>query len=299
MSQPTQFSNPQDRLVTLYAMAVRLYPQPFREAYGPSLRRTFRDAMDDRTLPRRKLITLVLRDLVTSLAKEHLSMLRDAFGRPALIFNALILAALATGLALALYAIPQQVLRLGADDPQIALADDLAAKLEQGIAPADAVSPASVDIARSLTPFVIAYDDQGHPLASQAQLDGAIPAPPSGVFDYVRQHGQERLSWQPILGTTSNRDQKSALNGGMAPRRYGVRIAAVIQRVKLANGAPGGFVLAGRNMREVEAREEQVRQMAGVTWIGMLGVILVGTVAFGWWTRPRSVPSATRATLKV
>jgi Tfp pilus assembly protein PilN len=48
-----------------------------------------------------------------------------------------------------------------------------------------------------------------------------------------------------------------------------------------------GFVLAGRNMREVEAREEQVGQMAGLTWIGMLGVILIGTVVFGWWTRPR------------
>jgi Tfp pilus assembly protein PilN len=58
----------------------------------------------------------------------------------------------------------------------------------------------------------------------------------------------------------------------------------VVQRV---NGAHSGFVLAGRNMREVEAREEQVRQMAGVTWIGMLGVILVGTAIFGWYTRSK------------
>jgi hypothetical protein len=51
--------------------------------------------------------------------------------------------------------------------------------------------------------------------------------------------------------------------------------------------AQPGFVLAGRNLREVEAREEQVGQMAGLTWIGMLGVILVGTAVFGWYTRPR------------
>ena len=58
-----------------------------------------------------------------------------------------------------------------------------------------------------------------------------------------------------------------------------------MQRV---NGEHAGFVLAGRNMREVEAREEQVEQMAGLTWVGMLAVILVGTAAFGWYTRPKT-----------
>jgi hypothetical protein len=120
-----------------------------------------------------------------------------------------------------------------------------------------------VDIARSLSPFVIAYDDQGRPLASQAQLDGKTPVPPSGVFNYVRQHGDERVSWQP---------------------RRSVRIAAVVQRV---NGPQPGFVLAGRNMREVEAREQQVEQMAGLAWIAMLGLILLGTVTFGWTTRQK------------
>ena len=191
-------------------------------------------------------------------------MLRETFARPALLYNALVLTGLSTGLALALYAIPQQVLRQGANDPQIAMAGDLVVRLEQGAAPAEAVPAASVDIARSLSPFVIVYDDRGLPLASQAQLDGKTPAPPAGVFDFVRQHGEERPSWQP---------------------RRGVRIAAVIQRV---GGAHPGFVLAGRSLREVEAREEQVQQMAGATWIGMLGVILVGTAVFGWYTRPKT-----------
>jgi len=138
-------------------------------------------------------------------------------------------------------------------------------------------------MARSLSPFVIVYNDQGQPLASQAVLDGQTPTPPMGVFDYVRQHGEERVSWQPVPGTTSNKDEKSVLNGGMILQRsHGVRIAAVIQRVA---GPTPGFVLAGRNMREVEAREAQVGQLALLTWIGMMGVILVGTGAYGWWTR--------------
>jgi hypothetical protein len=251
----------------LYALALRLYPAPFREAYSPAMRQAFRDALADADIPRHALIPLVLRDLAISLAKEHFAMLRETFARPALAFNAVVLAALSTGLALALYAIPQHVLRSGANDPQIALAGDLAVRLEQGIAPAEAVPTATVDISRSLTPFVIAYDDQGRPLASQAVLNGQTPAPPSGVFDYVRLHGEDRLSWQPVRGA-----------------EHGVRIAAVVQRV---NGAHPGFVLAGRNMREVESRIDDVQQMAGLTWVGMLGVILMGTVVFGWHTRPR------------
>jgi hypothetical protein len=194
-----------------------------------------------------------------------------------LLFNALVLGALATGLAFALNAIPQQVLRLGANDPQIAMATDVATALEQGnrnaipqpdTLPALAGGAGKVDIARSLSPFVIVYDDRGQPLASQAQLNGKIPVPPSGVFSYVRTHQQDRISWQPVLG-----------------RDNGVRIAAVIQRV---DGPHPGFVLAGRNMREVESREALVGQLAGLTWIGMLGVILVGTLVFGWFSRPKT-----------
>lgn len=268
------------RLERLYAAAMQLYPAPFRQAYSPAMRQAFRDALQDRALSHRTLIPLVLRDLVTSLVKEHLAMLRDTFSRPALVFNAVILAALATGLALALCAIPQQVLRQDANDPQIAMAGDLVGRLEQGVSPAEAVPTASIDMARSLSPFVIAYDDQGQPLASQAQLNGKTPAPPRGVFDFVRSHGEERISWQPIHSP-----------------EHGVRIAAVVQRV---NGAHPGFVLAGRNMREVESREALVGQLAGLTWMGMLGVILVGTVVFGWYTRPKlhgklPLPSGPRA----
>ncbi len=192
-------------------------------------------------------------------------MFRELYARPALIFNAIILAGIASGIALALYAIPQQVLRNGANDPQIQLATDAVARLEDGAALSEAIPAGNVDMARSLAPFIIAYDNQGKPLASQAKLNGGVPVLPTGVFDYVRQHGEERVSWQPILGNTR-----------------GVRIAAVVERV---GGAHPGFVLAGRSLREVELREAQVEQMAGLTWIGMLALIVIGTLAYGWLTR--------------
>lgn len=257
----------------VYAGALRLYPAEFRDRYGEPMRRAFADALDDGSLDRRGLFFITLMDLVTSLCKEHLRMLRETYARPALLFNAFVLAGVATILALALYAIPQQVLRNGANDPQIQMATDLAAKLEAGVTPTAAMPTGDVDMARSLAPFLIVYNDAGQPLGSTGRLDGQIPVLPAGVFDYVRQHGEERVSWQPVLGNTR-----------------GVRIAAVVERV---NGTQPGFVLAGRSMREVEMRQEQIGRMAGLAWLAMLALIAVGTLGYGWMTRPtRNAPAA-------
>ena len=255
------------RLESLYAALLCLYPPRFREQYGAAMRQAFRDALADRSIARADLFRLTCADLFTSVCRENLAMLLDTLTRPLLVFNALVLASISTVLALALYAIPQQVLRQGADDPQLQLAGDLAERLERGAAPAEAVPAGQVDMARSLSPFVIVYDDQGRPLASQAQLNDATPAPPAGVFEYVRHHREERLSWQPVLGN-------------MHP----VRIAAVVLRVEHLASGGAGFVLAGRSLLQVEQRETQVRNMAGLAWIAMLGLILVVTIGFGWWT---------------
>lgn len=262
------------RLERLYGSALQLYPVRFRVAYADAMRQAFRDALADPSLDHRIFIPLAIVDLIVTLAKEHFAMMRESVARPVLVFNALVLAGISTVLALALYAIPQQVLRQGLNDPQIAMAGDLAAVLDRygvtdGLRQSALLqSGGVVDMARSLSPFLIVYNDQGQPLGSNAQLDGRTPTPPVGVFNYVRQHGQERVSWQPVLGGT-----------------HGVRIAAVVQRV---NGPQPGFVLAGRNMREVEAREEQVEHMAGLAWLGMLGLIAVGTLAFGLYTRRKT-----------
>jgi hypothetical protein len=261
---------PESFFERLYDRALCLYPDPFRGIYATAMRQSLRDALRDASLPRHKLIPLIFKDLATSLIKEHIFMLRDSVLRPALIFNALVLTGIATGIALAFYAIPQHVLRSGLNDPQIQIATDLAATLDrfgvndglqQGALTVSG-SGTNIDMARSLAPFAIVYNDAGQPLGSNAQLDGQTPTPPAGVFDNVRSHGEERVTWQP---------------------RRGVRIAAIIERV---NGKQPGFVLAGRNMREVESRIADVQFMAGLTWLGMLGLIVIGTVAFGIYTRP-------------
>ena len=154
---------------------------------------------------------------------------------------------------LLVYAVVQQAYRQSADDPQIQMANDAVTALSNGHE-ADTLVPATrVSIADSLAPFLIIYDSAGHELASSAVLDGQTPALPNGVLDSTKQLGENRISWQP---------------------RQGVRIATVIVSYK------DDFVLAGRNMREVEQREAQVSMFASMTWIlAMLGTLAV--IIFG------------------
>ena len=138
-----------------YNAAIWLYPIQFREGYGPVMQQTLQDALADPEFPRSALVPTLVVDLAQSLIKENIAMMADTFARPALLFNALVLAALSTILALAMYAIPQQVLRQGAYDPQVELAGNAAIQLANGTTAAEVVPSAGslskVDIAQSLS----------------------------------------------------------------------------------------------------------------------------------------------------
>ena len=157
-------------------------------------------------------------------------------------------AVLVTALCGLVYATVQQNYRQNANDPQIQMAEDIADALETGKSPASFVSVAPVqsDIAKTLAPFVIIFDDSMHPIVSTAIVSGKTPIPPSGIFDFVKSHGEERLTWQPAEG---------------------VRIAAI---VRFFAGSEPGFVLVGRSLREVEKREAQLGFFCLVAWIGLL-----------------------------
>lgn len=154
-----------------------------------------------------------------------------------------------------IYLSVQQALRHGANDPQIQMAEDAADALSRG-EPVESVLPVSqVDLSRSLAPFVIVFNDAGKPVASNGSLNGSIPAFPPGVFDYVRKNGEDRITWQP---------------------EPGVRIASVVVGY---TGTQPGFVVAGRSLREVEIREDQVQTLAGLAWIvTVLGSLIMVTL---------------------
>jgi len=163
------------------------------------------------------------------------------------------LAIATAGLCALVYLTVQQSLRMGANDPQIQMAEDAASQLNTGASVESVIPSNKVEIADSLAPFVIVFDQSGKVLASSATLHGAVPIYPSGVLDYTRQKGQDRVTWQPEVG---------------------VRMATVVVSYK------NGLVLAGRSLLEVEIRETQVEQLSILAmlaiWIVTLIVIVLG-----------------------
>ncbi len=163
----------------------------------------------------------------------------------------LILAVLITALCGLVYLTAQQIYRQSANDPQIQMAEDLASDLSSGKKIEEVLPKKEVDISKSLSPFIIIFDSQKRPIASTAVLDGKIPLIPSGVFDYVAEHGEDRFTWQP---------------------KSGVRSATVVRKFA---GSQSGYVLAGRSLREVEKREERLSQHVGLALISTLFATLL------------------------
>jgi hypothetical protein len=164
------------------------------------------------------------------------------------------LAVAITALCGLVYLAVQQELRQTANDPQIQIAEDAALALENGAAAGSRMPTDKVAIEKSLAPFVMVFDDRGETVGSSATLHGETPQLPPGILDYVRTHGEDRVTWQP---------------------EPGVRIAAVVVHYK---GTQPGFVLAGRSLREAEAREDNALIEAGIAWAFATGASLIAVI---------------------
>jgi hypothetical protein len=176
-----------------------------------------------------------------------------------------------TCLGLLGYAAVQQVYRTGADDPQVQLAQDAAAAIAggataeevvgsvrtSGVTGADVVLDSTAETpGGTLAPFVIVYDATGKPVASSARLDGEVPLMPRGALDTAKSAGENRVTWQPTRS---------------------LRIAAVA--VPDHKGDQARYVVvAGRSLREAEARVEMLTRMAGVGWVFTLVATFVAVL---------------------
>ncbi|HSX53044.1 MAG TPA: hypothetical protein VLF90_01595 [Patescibacteria group bacterium] len=145
-----------------------------------------------------------------------------------------------------IYTSVQQSLRLSANDPQIQLAEDTAAQLNVGTAPTQLVT-SRVDMAASLAPFVIIYDKAGRVVTGSGMLDGKVPTISYGVLQHATSEHNNSVTWQP---------------------RSDVRIATVVA------AANQYYVASGRNLREVEKRENIIVQLNGIGWFLSIGVLV-------------------------
>jgi hypothetical protein len=153
------------------------------------------------------------------------------------------------------YLLAQQILRQNANDPQVQMAEDAAALLSNEKNESLPIPDEMIDYGKSLAPFLIVFDDAGNVVGSSGKLNDIIEVPPAGVLDYVREHGEDRVTWQPSPTT---------------------RVAAVIVRVE---GVHPGFVLAGRSLREVEERSNMLLSLVLLGLIVMLATSLILVVA--------------------
>jgi hypothetical protein len=162
---------------------------------------------------------------------------------------------LAVGITLfsgVVYVVAQQNLRMGANDPQIQMAEDGARSLAENVEPESILPTGKIDIALSLVPYLAIFDEDGNLLTSNATLHGGAIEIPAGVFEYTRQHGEDRITWQPEAG---------------------VRCATVVVHVE---SEAGGFVVAGRSLRLAEERVDQLNTLVGLGWLGtMVGTFLL------------------------
>jgi len=176
------------------------------------------------------------------------------------------LATTVTLVYIAIYAVVQQTYRTSADDPQVQIARDVAQQLAGGAAIETVVPIQTVDISRSLKPFVMVFDRQNQLVATNARLNGQNPAVPSGVIDTARQKGENRVSWQPA---------------------HAVRAAVVAVAVP---GSDGSVVLSGRSLQEVEEREASLSASLAAGWCVTLlaTIVVVAFLEFLPFTRSRA-----------
>ena len=157
------------------------------------------------------------------------------------------LAIVSTILFFTIYAVVQQSIRQSANDPQIQMAEDYADSLAKGTNPNSIVNATSFDISKSLSTFVIVVDPNDKVISSSAQIGNSYPVPPKGVFDYAKNHDDNRLTWQP---------------------QNGVRLAIVVK--KYFYNKTTSYIVVGRNLREIEMRENAIEEMIGAAWLAAL-----------------------------
>jgi hypothetical protein len=152
------------------------------------------------------------------------------------------------------YAVAQNILRSGANEPQIQIAEDASFLLAHNAPMGPIVPEASVELLRNLGPFIQVYDEKGSLLDGNALLNGVSPKISKEDLLYTKQHGENRITWQPEAGT---------------------RIATIIFHY---DGQNPGYVVSGRSLRETENRIQDIAKLCFFMWFGL--VFVVGICSF-------------------
>jgi hypothetical protein len=152
------------------------------------------------------------------------------------------------------FVVSQQMIRTATDDSSIMIAHSVADMIAQNGSYMIPDEYRDLEIDRSVSPFVIVFDNNYEIRATTGYMDRRTPVPPLTVFDHARDEGEYRFSWEP------------------APD---VRIAAIVARF---DGDSSGFVLAGKSLREAEARIDDSATIFMVGWAALTAALLVFSI---------------------
>ncbi len=148
------------------------------------------------------------------------------------------------GLLIFGYVSMQQSLRMGLNDPQLQMAQDIASNLNKGESLVSIVPTTSVDESQSLSPFVTIVDSNLKVLATSGKIGDRVPLPPPSSFPDAQKRSNKWFTWQ----------------------HDGVRDAAVI----VPYGNHAGYVLVARSMSQTEHTISYITELAGLTLLGIL-----------------------------
>lgn len=162
-----------------------------------------------------------------------------------------------TGVCGLVYLVAQQNMRIEGNSPQIQISQDAASLLASGEDVSKVVPPGSVEISKSLAPFVSVFDDSGKIIKSNAKLDGKDISIPLGVFEYTKKNTEDRITWQP---------------------RVGVRSAIVVNRWQSPKSS--GFVVSGRSLTEIESQEAVLLTRVTLAWLTTLFATFISSLIF-------------------
>jgi hypothetical protein len=160
-------------------------------------------------------------------------------------------AILTVGLGIFTYTAVQQDMRLSANDPQIELAENAANDLGSNSSATGLLSVVvgdKVNMAKSLSPFILITDSTGKVLDSTGQLNGTNPVPPLSALKSAAASGEGSFTWQPASG---------------------VREAAVVVPYT-SSGSHKGYVVVARSLAQIDKRENELAYMAAITLLATL-----------------------------
>ncbi|HLG91029.1 MAG TPA: hypothetical protein VI336_02625 [Candidatus Saccharimonadales bacterium] len=145
-----------------------------------------------------------------------------------------------------IYVTVHQSQRMATDDPQIQMAQDIAAQLNNGMELKDLVV-GNIDLGNSLAPATIIYDSAGQPIIGNGYLGGVLPVIPKGVLASSIGYSYNAVTWQPTDD---------------------VRLASVTV------SANDYFVTSVRSLKEVEQRTTLTLKLAAMGWmVSMLALL--------------------------